>query len=135
MRVHGELLRQLAAPKDLDRDVALLREPGRAQLLQPDRGAVVEARLQIVEVHVLRVRAERLERHRHLLVRAAQLAHPHVERVLAALEARALLGARTRAVALVAAARRLAVPGAVAAADALAIAPRALGGLQVVEAD
>ena len=33
------------------------------------------------------LRPEHLERHRHLLVRPAQLAHPHVDRRLAALEA------------------------------------------------
>ena len=60
------------------------------------------------EVDRLGVRPEGLERHRLLHVRAAQLAHPHVDRVLAALEARPLLGARARAGALLAAAGGLA---------------------------
>src|SRR4051794_2712906 len=81
------------------------------------------------------MRPERLERHRHLLVRPAQLAHAHVDRVLAALEARAVLGTGAGAVALVAAAGGLAVPGAVPAPDALAVALGARRGLQVVEAD
>ena len=53
-----------------------------------DLGAGVEARLEVGEVDRLRVRPELLERHRLLHVRAAQLAHPHVDRVLAALVAR-----------------------------------------------
>jgi hypothetical protein len=68
-------------------------------------------------------------------VRAAQLAHPHVQRHLAALEARALLGARAGAVALLAAAGRLAGARALAAPDALARLARAGGGLEVVQAD
>src|SRR3954453_5992626 len=135
VRVHGELLGELAAAEDLDRDVALRGEARALEHGPVHRGAIVEAALEVVQVHVLRVRPERLERHRHLLVGAAQLAHPHVQRVLAALEAGALLRAGARAVALVAAAGGLAVPGAVAAADALAVAPRAVGGLKVVQAD
>src|SRR3954447_401816 len=134
VRGDGERLGELAAAEDLDRDVALLRQPGGAQLLQADRGAGVEALIEVVQVHVLRVRPERLERHRHLLVRAAQLAHPHVDRVLAALEAGAPLGARARAVALVAAPGGLAGPRALAAADALTRPARARGRLEVVQA-
>src|SRR5262249_18304117 len=129
----GQCDRELATTKDLHRHVALLRQAGVAQLLEPDGRAVAEARGEIVEVDVLGVRAERRDRHRHLLVRAAQLAQPHVDRVLAALEARTVLGARTRAVALVAAARGLAMARAMAAPHALAVAPRAGGGLQRVK--
>ena len=60
----------------------------RVQRLERDRGARLEPRLEVEQVDRLRVRAERLERHRLLHVRAAQLAHPHVDRVLAALEPR-----------------------------------------------
>ena len=77
----------------LDRDALAGGQAGAAQRVEVDGGALVEAGLEVLEVHGLRVRAERLERHRHLLVRAAQLAHPHVDRVLAALEAGAVLGA------------------------------------------
>src|SRR3954453_2100700 len=135
VRVHGELLGELAAAEDLDRHVALGGQAGALERGQVHRRAVVEAALEVVQVHVLRVRPERLQRHRHLLFWTAQLAAPHVGRVLVAPEAGPLLRARARAIALVAAARGLAVPGAVAAADALAVAPRALGGLEVVQAD
>src|SRR4051794_19123724 len=81
------------------------------------------------------VRPERLERHRHFLVRAAQLAHPHVNRVLAALEAGAVLGAGAGAVALVTATGGLAVARAMAAADALAVLAGAGGRREVVQAD
>src|SRR5215204_344803 len=133
--VDRELLVELAAAEDLHGDVAPGCQAGALERGQVDGGAVVEAAGEVVQVHVLRVGPEPLERHRHLLVRAAQLAHPHVQRVLAALEVDALLGARAGAVALVAAARRLAVAGAMAAPDALAVLARAVGGLQVVEAD
>ena len=115
-----------------------LRVPGRRRLqrVEVDRRAVVEAALEVVQVDRLGVRPERLERHRHLLVRAAQLAHPHVDRVLAALEARALLGARARAVAL------LAAPGRSCRGRsrrrgrrACAACREPAGGLEVVEAD
>ena len=92
--------------------------------------------VQVREVDRLRVRPERLERHRLLHVRAAQLAHPHVERHLAALVAGLALVAGARARALLAAPGGLAVAGALAAADALAC-----GGasrpwrLEAVEAD
>src|SRR5215210_6942671 len=118
--VDGQRLGELAAPEDLDRDVLARRQPGAAQ------GG---------EVDGLGMGAEGLERHRHLLVRAAQLAHPHVDRVLAALEAGAVLGAGARAVALVPAAGGLAVARAVAAAHALAVLARAGGGREVVQAD
>src|SRR3954468_23076798 len=133
--VNRELDRELAATEDLDRDVALLGQAGRAQRLEIHGRAVGEALRQVVQVHVLRVRPEWLERHRHLLVRPAQLAHAHVDRVLAALEARAVLGAGTRAVALVAAPGRLAMAGAVAAPDALAGFARARGRLEGMQAD
>src|SRR5829696_4927228 len=104
--VHGQRLGELAAPEHLDRDALAGGEAGAAQRVEVDRRPLVEARLEVLEVDGLGVR---LERHRHLLVRAAQLPHPHVDRVLAALEAGPVLRAGASAVALVAAARRLAV--------------------------
>src|SRR3954469_21455457 len=130
----GQLDRQLAAAEDLHRDVALLGEARVPQLLEAHGRALREPLRQVVEVDVLRVRAERLERHRHLLVRAAQLAHPHVDRVLGALQAGAALGARPRAVALLAAAGRLPGARALAATDALARPAGALRRLEVVQA-
>src|SRR3954470_16261691 len=132
--VDGQRLRELAAAEHLDRDALAGRQAGATQGVEVDGGALVEPRLEVVEVHGLRMRPEHLERHRHLLVRAAELAHPHVDRVLATLEASAVLGAGAGAVALVAAAGRLAVAGAVAAPDALAVLARAGGGREVVEA-
>src|SRR5690349_19053742 len=68
------------------------------------------------------------------MVRAAQLAEPHVQGHLAALEAGAhAVAARPRLLALLPAAGRLAVAGALAAADALALAVAALGGTQLVQ--
>src|SRR5829696_1237641 len=133
--VHGQRLGERAAPEHLDRDALAGGEAGAAQRVEVDRRALVEARLEVLEVDGLGVRPERLERHRHLLVRAAQLAHPHVDRVLAALEAGPVLRAGASAVALVAAARRLAVARAVAAPDALAVLARAGGRREVVQAD
>src|SRR6266403_4278071 len=75
-----------------------------AQRVQGHLGAGVEARLEVTDVDRLRVRAERLERHRLLLVRAAQLAHAHVDGHLPALERGPPLGARARARALLPAA-------------------------------
>src|SRR5829696_4915858 len=135
VRVHRHRLGDLAAAQDLDRHVAAGREAGRRHGGDVDRGARVEPLFEVAEVDRLGVRPEHLERHRHLLVRPAQLAHPHVDRVLAALEARAVLGAGAGAVALVPAAGRLAVAGAVTAPHALAVLARAGGRLQVVQAD
>src|SRR3712207_6889325 len=81
----------------------MIRRPPRSTLFPYTTLFRSEAGLELGEVDRLRVRPERLERHRHLLVRPAELAHPHVERVLAALERRPVLRARARAVALVAA--------------------------------
>ena len=58
------------------------------------KGAGVEALLERRDVDGLRVRPERLERHRLLHVRAAQLPHPHVNGVLATLEPGPRLGTR-----------------------------------------
>src|SRR5207247_3620091 len=98
--------------------------------------AVVEARLQVGQVDGLGVGApELLERHRLLHVRAAELAHPHVDRVLTALVADLPLRARARARALVPAAGGLARAGALAAPNALALLARAVGRLQRVKSD
>src|SRR5437764_3959478 len=133
MRVDGQRLAQLALGEDLDRDVLLAREALGPERVGGHLGAGVEALLERGEVHRLGVRAERLERHRLLHVRSAQFAHPHVDRVLAALEARPLLGARARSRALLAAPGGLAGTRALAAADALAgpaAAARRLEGVQ-----
>src|SRR5829696_1665958 len=135
VRLHGQRLGDLAATEDLDGDVAPRGQAGGLERGDVDRRARVEARIQVGQVDRLGVRPEHLERHRHLLVRAAQLAHPHVDRRLAALEPGAVLGARAGAGALVAAAGRLAVARAVPAADALAVLARARRRLEVVEAD
>ena len=71
----------------LHRHVLARRQTLRLQCLERHRSAGLEARLEVGEVDRLGVGAERLERHRLLHVRPAQLAHPHVDRVLAALEA------------------------------------------------
>src|SRR5579884_787581 len=133
--MHGQRLGQLALGQDLDRDALAGREPLGLHRLERDRGAGVEASLEIQQVDRLGVRAEGLERHRLLHVRAAQLAHPHVDRVLAALEAGAPLGARARAPALLATARGLARARALAAADPLARAARPGRRLEVVQPD
>ena len=106
-----------------------------AQRLERHLGALVEALLEVLEVDRLRVRAERLEGHRLLLVGPAQLAHAHVDGHLPALEARAVLRARARAVAVLAAPGGLAHARALAAADALARLAAARGGLQRVQSE
>src|SRR5581483_6252005 len=106
-----------------------------AERLERDRVTGLEPLLEIGEVHGLCVGPERLERHRLLHVRTAQLAHPHVNWVLATLEPRPLLGSRARAVALLAATRGLAGAGSLAAPNALAVLLRTGRRLQVVEPD
>src|SRR5215213_3711193 len=128
VRVHGEPLRQLAVAEHLHRHRAASGQAGPAQGVRGDLGTGVEARLEVGQVHRLRARAELLERHRLLHRRAAQLAHAHVDRGLATLEADPLLGSRARARALVAAAGGLAGSGAVPAPDTLAVLAGALGG-------
>src|SRR5262249_4675010 len=123
--VDGQRLRELALGEDLDRDVLARSETLVDERLNRHLRAAVEARVEVLEVDRLRVRTERLERHRLLHVRAAQLAHPHVDRRLAALEPGAVLGAGARAVALLAATGRLAGTRALAAADPLALLARA----------
>src|SRR5918992_2356296 len=133
--VNGERLAQVALAEHLDGHVAAGGEAGLAERVRGDLGAVVEALLEVPEIHRLGAGAELLKRHRLLHRRAAQLAHPHVDRVLPALEANAALVARARAGALVAAARGLAGAGPLAAANALALLARAGGGLQGVQSD
>src|SRR5215213_7768202 len=135
VRVHGEPLAELAVAEHLDRDGAARGQAGSAQRVGRDLGARVEARLEVGQVHGLRARAELLERHRLLHRRAAQLAHPHVDRGLAALEANALARAAAGAGALVAAAGRLAGARAVPAPDALAVLAGALVGPERMESD
>src|SRR3954452_9114022 len=61
----GQLLVQVTACEHLHR-MAPLREAGLAQCLRRHLGTGVEARVQVSHVDRLRVRAELLERHRHL---------------------------------------------------------------------
>src|SRR5690242_290307 len=133
VRVDRERLGELALREDLHRDALLRAQPVGVQRVERHRVAGLEARLEVRDVEDLRVRPERLEGHRLLHVRAAQLAHPHVDRHLAALEVRARLRARARAVALLAAAGRLAGARALAAADALARLAAVRGGLEGVQ--
>src|SRR4051794_24107287 len=98
VRVDRELLRQIALAEDLHGDVLARGQARGLEAVRSDLGAVVEARVEVAQVHRLRVgAAELLERHRLLHVRAAQLAHPHVDRHLAALGVRPALRARARA--------------------------------------
>src|SRR5215210_1125005 len=133
--VHGERLGQLALAEDLDRHLAARCEALLAQGVGGHLGPHLEACVEVPQVDRLGPRAELLERHRLLHMRTAQLAHPHVDRGLATLEVHALLRARARARALVAASRGLARAGALAAADALARPARSGGRLQGMEAD
>src|SRR5215218_9070279 len=132
--VHGERLREVALAEDLDGHLAARGEVLLAQGAWGHLGPLVEAGVEVAQVDRLGLRAELLERHRLLHVRAAQLAHPHMDRGLTPLEVHALLRARARARALVAASRGLAGAGALAAADALARLARTGGRLQRVEA-
>src|SRR3954452_9443660 len=136
VRVHSQLLRNLALAEDLHRDSFAGGKVLLAQRIESQLGAVVEARIEILQVDRLCVRAAvLLERHRLLHVRTAQLAHPHVDRVLAALVADLFLGARARACALLATTGSLAEAGALAAADPLLAVARAGVRLQVVQSD
>src|ERR687889_1171660 len=101
---HGQALRHLAAGEHLDRHALARGEAGGGQALRRNLGAVVEASVEVADVHGLSLRAEGLERHRLLHVRPAQLAQAHVDGHLAALEAVADLRARARAGALLTAA-------------------------------
>src|SRR4029450_5667922 len=131
--VHGERLREVALAEDLDRHLSARGEVLLAQGVGGHLGSRVEASLQVPEVDRLGLGPELLERHRLLHVRATQLAHPHVDGRLPALEVHLPLGARARARALMAAARGLAVAGALAASDAFARLAGARGRLQRVK--
>src|SRR5919109_1607755 len=100
---NGELLAQLPSPENLHR-VPPLREAGGAQRLRGHLVTGAEPGVEIGHVDRLRVGAERLEAHRHLAMRAPQLAGAHVDRVLAALIAGLTPVPRARASALLAAA-------------------------------
>src|SRR6185437_10015301 len=100
VRVDRQRLSELALGEHLDRDLLAGGQTLGVHCLKRNRCARLESRLEIEQVDRLRVCPERLERHRLLHVRHAQLAHPHVNRVLTALEPGALLGARARAITL-----------------------------------
>src|SRR5689334_3089862 len=114
-----EFLRDLTPGEDLDR-IRALGEPLLLQARRIHLGAGVEAIVEVADVDRLGRGAEVLERHRLLFVRAAELSHPHVDRVLPALVTGLLLRAGARAVALLSAARGLAEAAALAAAHAAA---------------
>src|SRR3712207_2759978 len=135
VRMDGQRLAEIALGQDLDVDALARAQALLLQGLERDLGARLEAVLEVGEVDRLGVRPERLERHRHLLRRAAELAHLHVDRHLAALRAEARLRARSGARALLATARGLAAVGALAAPDALARLARTRSGLQRVQPD
>src|SRR5919106_6595729 len=71
--VDGELLRQRAAREHLDRYTLAVGQAVGVQRIERNLITGVEAPLEVDEVDGLRVRPERLERHRLLHVRAAQL--------------------------------------------------------------
>src|SRR6187200_1142671 len=119
MRADRQLLRYVATGEDLDR-VGPLRQPLFFQGRRGYLGACVETLLEVGDVDGLGPRAEVLEGHRLLHVRTAQLAHPHVDRVLAALVGGLLLRAGPGPVALVAAAGGLAEARTLAAPQPLA---------------
>ena len=74
VRGDGELLRELALAEDLHVDGELRDEAGGLQRVRRDLGAGVEALLEAADVHGLRVRAERPDRHRVRGRVAAELA-------------------------------------------------------------
>src|SRR5579875_3504666 len=74
MRVHGQRLGDLALGQHLDRDALARGQALAVHGLQRDRGPGLEARLEVGQVDRLGVGPERLEGHRLLHVRAAQLA-------------------------------------------------------------
>jgi len=123
---------QVAVTQDLDVGLGVLEHALLDKRLGRDLRARVEALLERGDVDRRRRSAERADRKR-VRRAAAQLSEAHVDRVLAALEARAhLVRARARLLPLEPAARVAPLAGAQAAADALAVLAR-LGGLQVRE--
>src|SRR2546421_10599156 len=135
VRADRELLADLALAEALHRDALPRRQAARLESRRGHLVAVGETLVEVAQVHGLRVGAEALERHRLLHVRSAQLAHPHVDRHLAALGAGARLCAAPRAGALLAAPRGLPDARSLATANSLLRVPRAGRGLQAVEAD
>src|SRR5436190_1587224 len=135
VRVHRERLAQLALGEDLHRDALALGQALRPEYVGRYLGPGIEALLQRREVHGLGVGAEGLERHRLLHVRPAQLPHPHVDRVLATLEARPLPVARAGSRALLAPPGGLARSRALAPAHALARPSAAAGRLEGMQPD
>src|SRR6478672_10314648 len=123
--VDGQRLAQLALGEHLDRNVLARAQAVGLHQLDRHLGARIEAAVERGDVDRLRMRTEGLEGHRLLHVRPAQLSHAHVNRHLAALEARPALGARARARALLPAPGGLARARAFAAPDALARAAAA----------
>src|SRR5262245_10023556 len=133
--VDGQRLAQLSSGEHLHRHARPGPQAARAQEIQRDLGARVEAAVERGDVHGLRAGAERLERHRLLHVGPAQLSHARVDRHLTALQTNPPLGARARAGTLLAASRGLARARALAAAHALARTPAPRRGGQIVQAD
>jgi hypothetical protein len=119
-----QLRRDLAGAEQLHVDLRVLEQPLLDERLRGHFGACFEP-VEVAHVYVNRMRPERADRHCVLRRRAAQLADAHVDRHLAALEARAhLVRAGTGLLALDAATGVAPLAGAGAAANALAILPR-----------
>src|SRR4029079_4857320 len=118
VRAHRERLADVAAREHLD-VLRLADEAVLVQELRRDLGAGVEAIRDRVEIDDRVLDAKQV-------VKAA-LRHAAVERHLAAFETALVLEARSRLCALVPAAGRLAVAGALAAPDPLLCVRRALG--------
>ncbi len=123
---------EVAVAEDFHVAVEVADEAGLLQQLGRDVGARVEPS-EVADVQRPDARPERADRHRVLRGRAALLAHAHVGRHLAALEAGAHgVRARPRLLALDPAAGVAALARAHAAADALARLAR-LRGLEIGE--
>src|SRR5688500_2232478 len=125
VRLHRQLLRDIAARQHLDRLADAVDEPALTQELRRHHRALVEALGQRVEIHHCVLRAE--------AVVEAALRHAAVQRHLAAFESALELEARSGLRALVTAPRLDAVAGSLAAADPLLRKLRPLGRFQVAQ--
>src|SRR5690242_12454902 len=115
MRADGQFLRELAVAEDLYRLAFTANQTALVQRLGRHLAARIKS-LELPQVHHRPAAAKRVVK--------AVLGEPPLERHLSAFEARGDVAAGARALAFVAAACGLAVPGAVAASDALSF----LGG-------
>src|SRR6266851_2751854 len=135
VRVDRERLAELALGQHLDRHALAGGQAVGLHQLDRDLRARLEATLERRDVHGLGVRAEGLEGHRLLHVRAAQLSHAHVDRHLAPLEGGPALGARARARALLPTSGGLARARPFSTPDALTRAPAPGSRREAVQPD